>query len=76
MLRTIEAIVDENGNVRLLEPLRLDHASRALVTILEASKAASEDELLDTATLSEDALAADWERPEEDAAWAHLQQDP
>ncbi|MFQ5740988.1 MAG: hypothetical protein ACE5JX_18455 [Acidobacteriota bacterium] len=74
MLRTIEAIVDENGNVRLLEPLRLDHASRALVTILEASKVSGDEESPDTAALSEAALAADWERPEEDAAWAHLQQ--
>ncbi len=75
MLKTIEAIVDERGNVRLLEPLRLDHASRALVTILEASEMSADDEFADTAVLSEAALAADWDRPEEDAAWAHLQQD-
>ena len=75
MLRTIEAIVDEKGNVRLLEPLRLDHARRALVTILEASKVSGEDESPETAALSEAALAADWERPEKDAAWAQLQPD-
>lgn len=28
----------------------------------------------DTALLSEAALAEDWNRPEEDKAWAHLQQ--
>jgi hypothetical protein len=28
---------------------------------------------LETALLSEKALAEDWNRPEEDAAWAHLQ---
>lgn len=76
MLRTIEAIVDERGNVRLLEPLRLDHVSRALVTILEARTVSGEDESPDTAALSEAALATDWERPEETAAWAHLQRDP
>lgn len=27
----------------------------------------------ETAVLSEAALAADWNRPEEDAAWSHLQ---
>jgi hypothetical protein len=27
----------------------------------------------ETALLSESALAADWDRPEEVAAWAHLQ---
>ncbi len=75
MLRTIEAVIDENGNVRLLEPLRLDHASRALVTILEASQVSGEDESPDTASLSETPLAVDWQRPEEDAAWAHLQPD-
>ena len=75
MLRTIEAVVDEEGNVRLLEPLRLDHATRALVTILETSDVSAQDELADTAVLSEPALAADWDRPEEDAAWAHLQKD-
>ena len=76
MPRRVEAIIDENGNVRLLEPLRLDHASRALVTILEVNKVSGEDESPDTAVLSEEALTVDWERPEEDAAWAHLQQDP
>lgn len=30
------------------------------------------DQLHDPALLSEAALAADWNRPEEDAAWAHL----
>jgi len=40
---------------------------RALVTILD------EEAVSDTAILSEAALAEDWDRPEEDAAWAHLQ---
>jgi hypothetical protein len=30
----------------------------------------------ETALLSEAALAEDWNRPEEDAAWSHLQQGP
>jgi hypothetical protein len=30
----------------------------------------------ETALLSEQALAEDWNRPEEDAAWSHLQQVP
>lgn len=33
-------------------------------------------ELSETALLSEQALAEDWNRPEEDAAWSHLQQVP
>ncbi len=32
-------------------------------------------EELDDALLSESALAEDWLRPEEDAAWEHLQAD-
>lgn len=70
MIRTIEAIIDEHGAVRLLEPVHLPAARRALVTILEEEPASAADE---TALLSEAALAADWNRPEEDAAWSHLQ---
>lgn len=70
MIRTIEAVVDEQGNVRLLESVRFSTARRALVTILEEAPVASPPE---TALLSEQALK-DWNRPEEDAAWLHLQQ--
>ena len=34
VIQTIEAIVDERGAVRLLEPVQLDRRHRALVTIL------------------------------------------
>jgi hypothetical protein len=34
-MRTIEAVIDESGQVHLLEPVRLSAKSRALVTILE-----------------------------------------
>lgn len=34
MLTTIEAEIDVNGNVRLLEPLKLKKKSRAIVTVL------------------------------------------
>ncbi len=36
MLTTIEAEIDVNGNVTLLEPLRLKKKSRAIVTLLES----------------------------------------
>ena len=71
MLQTVEAMIDETGNVRLLEPLRLSSVRRALVTILDDTRPTAEPE---TALLSEPALASDWNRPEEDAAWSHLQQ--
>lgn len=71
MMRTVEAVIDERGAVRLLEPVKLPAACRALVTILEGAPPAVADE---TALLSEAALAEDWNRPEEDDAWTHLQQ--
>ena len=70
MLQTIEAVIDEQGNVRLLEPIRLPAARQALVTILESESTVS---IAETALLSESALAEDWNRPEEDMAWSHLQ---
>jgi hypothetical protein len=35
MLRTVEAIIAEDGTVRLVEDIKLSSARRALVTILE-----------------------------------------
>ena len=70
MIRTFEAVIDEEGHVRLLEPVRLPEARRALVTILEEEPHLRVSE---TALLSEAALGEDWNRPEEDAAWSHLQ---
>ena len=70
MIKIIEAVIDEQGNVSLLEPVQLPKPQRAFVTILSA-----ESDMAETALLSEAALAEDWNRPEEDAAWAHLQQD-
>jgi len=70
MIQTIEAIVDERGAVRLLESVQLNRRHRALVTIL----ADEPDDAQETTLLSEASLAADWNRPEEDAAWQHLQQ--
>jgi len=70
MIKTVEAVIDENGQVRLLEAINLPVARRALVTILEEEPATS---IAETALLSESALAEDWNKPEEDAAWSHLQ---
>ena len=71
MLRTVEAVIDAQGHVQVLEPISLPGARRALVTILEEEPGTS---IHETAVLSEAALAEDWNRPEEDAAWSHLQQ--
>lgn len=68
MIRTVEAIIGADGTIRLLEAVPLTGARRALVTILDEEPRIQPNE---TALLSESSLA-DWNRPEEDAAWAHL----
>ena len=70
MIQTVEAVVDESGAVRLLREIRLPRVKRALVTILDEEPLNNASE---TALLSEAALAEDWERPEEEEAWAYLQ---
>ena len=69
MIQTVEAHIDEHGQIRLLEPITLSHPSRVLVTILPASS----KELNEAALLSQGSLAVDWDREEENKAWAHLQ---
>jgi hypothetical protein len=68
MLQTISAIIEPDGRITLLEPVALRGPCRALVTILDVDS----DNGNESALLSEGALS-DWNRPEEDAAWAHLQ---
>jgi hypothetical protein len=72
MIQTVEAIIEPDGKVLLLEDVHLTESHRALVTILEDEPGAT---IPVTALLSEQALAEDWNRPEEDEAWSHLQQD-
>ena len=69
MIQTVEAVVDASGHVRLLGEVRVDAPRRALVMVLDEPAALPAE----TALLAEPALAADWSRPEEDAAWLHLQ---
>ncbi len=70
MIQTIEAVIDETGRVRLLEEIHVPSRRRALVMILQEEPIAWPSE---SALLSEASLAVDWNRTEEDAAWAHLQ---
>ena len=73
MLKTIEAVIDQDGTLRFLEPIQLPKFRRVLITILNDEPT---DEMTNLALMSEPALAKDWERPEEDKAWAHLVQLP
>jgi len=70
MVQIVEAVIDENGQVRLLESIHLPAARRALVAILEEDPALVVSEMT---RLSEPFLAEDWNQSEEDAAWSHLQ---
>lgn len=70
MLKSIEATIEADGEIHLREAVHLPHTCRAIVTIIEDS------DTPETALLSEAALGEDWNRPEEDAAWSHLQQVP
>jgi len=66
MLQAIEATIEASGEIRPIEPIHLARSCRAIVTILE------EPEIPETALLSQQVLAQDWESSEEDAAWSHL----
>ncbi|MBN2208855.1 MAG: hypothetical protein JW759_06140 [Candidatus Coatesbacteria bacterium] len=70
MLKSVEATIGPDGEVSLREPVRLTRVCRAIVTIIDGAGVS------ETALLSEQALAQDWDRPEEDEAWSHLQQVP
>ena len=67
MLKSVEATIEADGEIRLRENVRLPHACRAIVTIIE------ESDIPEITLLSEAALGEDWSRPEEEDAWSHLQ---
>lgn len=69
MLKSVEAIIEKNGEVHLQEPIHLSSPCRAIVTILDEKS----DVIAETALLSEAVLSEDWNRQEEEEAWSHLQ---
>jgi len=66
MARTMEVEVDAAGKIHPLAPEAKPPQGRALLTW----QTPNDQEQLH---ISEASLAEDWLRPEEDAAWAHLQ---
>ncbi len=66
MLQTIEVEIEADGHLRLLDDTQRLRPGRALLTLLEPVDMA-------TCQWAESTLAEDWLKPEEDAAWAHLQ---
>lgn len=69
MLTTIEVTIDKSGHLHSVEFGQKIKLGRALLTWLEP------DAAHEPALMAEAALAEDWLNLEEDAAWAHLQQD-
>jgi hypothetical protein len=67
-MRTIEAVINEEGQIQLLETIERGKRRRAIVVVLDDPGVVSEE----TAVLAEKALQ-DWNRPEADSAWSHLQ---
>ena len=70
MLQTVEAVIDAQGHIQWLEQIQLRAPQRVLITLLDAP--ASLDETL---VIAESALADEWLNDDEEAAWAHLQQE-
>jgi len=68
MKQTVEAVIDEQGHVRLIEQVHIKGLHRALVTVLDEAP----EQISETAQLAEKSLAEDWLNEEEDQAWAHL----
>ena len=71
MLKTVEAVLEKDGRLRLFENVDLTEAKRVLVTFLDEE--IEQEGISETALLSEAALGEDWNRPEEEQAWQHLQ---
>lgn len=77
MLKTVEAVLEDDGRLRLLEDIDPPSGARIFAVIVDAEGPAV-NELTDEnlrhsiGALSESVLARDWQRPEEDKAWQHL----
>lgn len=71
MWKSVDAVIEKDGKVRLKEPVRLKTRCRAIVTIIDETLAS--EAVPEASLLSEPVLSKDWNRPEEDEAWSHLE---
>lgn len=69
MKQTIQAMVNQHGQVTLLEDVKLTASCRAIVLISDEFVEGKNEPAL----LAQHALAKEWLNPEEDKAWAYLQ---
>ena len=69
MLSTYRAIVDDEGTIRLLEPIKLKEGTHILVTVADRDTLIALMKSSGRTALSEERLN---EELQEDEAWAHL----
>ena len=71
MLKSFRAIIEKGGKIKPIEEnITFNKSQKVLVTILdEEDNDVNENE---PAYLSEKALGEDWNKPEKDEAWEHL----
>jgi hypothetical protein len=76
MLQTVKAEVDVDGNVRLLEPLRVTKPSRALVTLLdtEEGSVSHNGNAADVLKFLQEHRLPDEARPSAEEIEAHIQE--
>ena len=72
MMSTYRAIVDDEGTIRLLEPVKLKEGTHILVTVADKDTLIALMKSSGQTALSEDRLR---EELEEDEAWAYLLKD-
>lgn len=73
MLQTYEAVLQPDGHLQFLDLVATPPLTPRRVLVTFTEEFMPSDTALCGATLSEAALAQDWQRVEEDAAWTHLQ---
>lgn len=73
MSRTYEAVLQPDGHLQFLDLPKVETQAPRRVLVTFTDDLPTPDTALSGASLSEPALAEDWLREEEEAAWAHLQ---
>lgn len=71
-LITVEATIDKDGRLQVDDEIDLK-GKRVLITVLPANEYDLMTGSKYAALMSQGVLARDWDTPEEDEAWAHLQ---
>jgi len=68
MLKTVKAKINKKGEVRLLEPIKVDHERNAIVTILDDDFDLNDQNTNELIVLNEKSLGEDW-NSESDVRW-------